>query len=187
MRNRTDATFQNQPGSCLRGQQRRPTVPTKSLVLVRQCFDDAPGGTDRIIDNHVPGTNLGTLLNGILRRNVIDPWPKTMQSLRLTRRNELESKFPNHVVNGWIGHDSTTAAKHYLMTTPDDWASAETTATGDPNDLSNIVEQPATGGLPGTVIRVNQATLPMTPLGAKARKNPPQSYRDGFSDYPART
>lgn len=46
-------------------------------------------------------------------------WPKVCQQLRSTRRTELQEEFPNHVVNEWLGHDSTTADKHYLQVTPE--------------------------------------------------------------------
>lgn len=46
-------------------------------------------------------------------------WPKVCQQLRSTRRTELDAEFPPHVVNEWLGHDSTTAEKHYQQVTPE--------------------------------------------------------------------
>ncbi|MCR9293911.1 MAG: site-specific integrase, partial [bacterium] len=58
-----------------------------------------------------------------LRRHVADIcgqcWPKVCQQLRSTRRTELDAEFPPHVVNEWLGHDSTTAERHYQQVTPE--------------------------------------------------------------------
>jgi integrase len=47
-------------------------------------------------------------------------YPKICQQLRSTRRTELQQEFSDHVLNEWLGHDSKTAAKHYLQITPGD-------------------------------------------------------------------
>lgn len=80
------------------------------------------------------------MLSGILERGGVKPWPKPMQNLRLTRRNELEAKHPHHVVNWWMGHSSSTASKHYLRVTNEDWeAGAKQSTMPIANDTAKTV------------------------------------------------
>lgn len=86
-------------------------------------------------------------MTGILDRGGITPWPKPMQNLRLTRRNELEAFHPHHVVNAWMGHSASTAHKHYLRVTDADWVAGSSTSS---------VTEPAIGGVTGGVISAAQ-------------------------------
>ena len=61
--------------------------------------------------------NLRTQFNRILERAGVPIWPKLFVNLRSTRRTELQDKFPDHVVNKWLGHSSKVAEKHYLQVT----------------------------------------------------------------------
>lgn len=49
-----------------------------------------------------------------------------LQQLRKTRRNELEERFPGHVVNEWMGHTKEVAESNYLEVTPEHWQKALT-------------------------------------------------------------
>ena len=51
-------------------------------------------------------------------------WPKLFNNLRSTRRTELQEKFPDHVVNRWLGHGRKVAEKHYLQITEEHWSKA---------------------------------------------------------------
>lgn len=67
-------------------------------------------------------------------------WPKACQQLRSTRRTELDALFPAYVVNEWLGHDSTTAEKHYQQVTPEHLSRAarlETVTTTVDDDDTN--------------------------------------------------
>ena len=61
--------------------------------------------------------NLRTQLLKIIARAGLKPWPKLFQNLRATRRTELQERFPTHVVNAWLGHDTEVAEKHDLQVT----------------------------------------------------------------------
>ena len=41
-----------------------------------------------------------------------------------TRRTELQERFPDHVVNRWMGHSGKVAEKHYLQVTEEHWGEA---------------------------------------------------------------
>ncbi len=59
--------------------------------------------------------NLRTRLHAIIRAAGLEPWPKAFVALRSTRATELREKFPEHVVNAWIGHSQRVAERHYLQ------------------------------------------------------------------------
>ena len=42
----------------------------------------------------------------------------------LTRRTELQERFPDNVVNRWMGHSGKVAEKHYLQVTDEHWSTA---------------------------------------------------------------
>ena len=68
--------------------------------------------------------NLRTQLGKIIRRAGLKPWPKLFQNLRSTRETELAEEYPMHVVCDWIGNSQAVAAKHYLQTTDEHFATA---------------------------------------------------------------
>lgn len=74
-------------------------------------------------------TNLRTQLHRILARVGIVPWPKTFVNLRASCRTELQERFPDHVINQWLGHSSRVAERHYLQTTDAHWERAITEQT----------------------------------------------------------
>ncbi len=45
-------------------------------------------------------------------------WPKVFQQLRSTLQTELDAELEPYVVNEWLGHDSSTAERHYQQVTP---------------------------------------------------------------------
>ena len=68
--------------------------------------------------------NLRTQLIRIFEDAGLKAWPKPFVNLQATRRTELQERFPDHVVNAWLGHSSRIAEKHYLQVTPEHWAKA---------------------------------------------------------------
>lgn len=68
--------------------------------------------------------NLRTQFGRILKVAGVKPWPKLFVNLRSTRRTELQEKFPDHVVNRWMGHSGKVAEKHYLQVTEKHWSDA---------------------------------------------------------------
>ncbi len=61
-----------------------------------------------------------------LEKAGIPPWPKLWHALRASAETDLAARFPIHVVAGWLGNTPKIAAKHYLMTTDDDFDRAAT-------------------------------------------------------------
>jgi integrase len=70
--------------------------------------------------------NLRTGLLRKLAKAGIAPWPKLWHALRASAETDLAARFPIHVVAGWLGNTPKIAAKHYLMTTDDDFDRAAT-------------------------------------------------------------
>ncbi len=68
--------------------------------------------------------NLRTQFVRILGLADVKPWPKLFVNLRSTRRTELQERFPDHVVNRWMGHSGKVAEKHYLQVTDEHWQRA---------------------------------------------------------------
>ena len=82
--------------------------------------------------------NLRTQFTRIVERAGIKAWPKMFVNLRSTRRTELQEMFADHVVNAWLGHSGTVAAKHYLQVTDEHWARA--IGAGSPAVIEGLAE-----------------------------------------------
>ena len=124
-----------------------PIFPELAPIL-EAAFDAAVPGQVRCLERYVRDANLGTTMNRIIERAGLKPWGKTFQNLRASRRTELEERFPNHVVNAWMGHSAKVAEKSYLQVTPDHWALGASMATGS--------DTATTGGVTGGVILADQ-------------------------------
>jgi integrase len=118
-----------------------PIFPELAPIL-EAAFDNAYPGQVRCLERYVRDANLGTTMNRIIERAGLSPWEKTFQNLRASRRTELEERFPNHVVNSWMGHSAKVAEKSYLQVTPDHWELGATITTG-----SAIAAGGVTGGV----------------------------------------
>ena len=90
----------------------------ETLPYLQDAFEIAEAGQKVVC---WPGSQ--DSLTELLKRQVVaacgECWPKACQQLRSTRRTELDALFPAYVVNEWLGHDSTTAEKHYQQVTPE--------------------------------------------------------------------
>ena len=110
--------------------------------------------------------NLRTQFGRILRVAGVEPWPKLFVNLRSTRRTELQERFPDHVVNRWMGHSGKVAEKHYLQVTDEHWSTAA--------NLSPIASPIGSDTEP---IRGNQKTKkPSDLLGSDGGRVPPMAY-----------
>jgi len=63
--------------------------------------------------------NLGTRFKKIIRRTVVETWPKPFQNLRASCQTDLEQTLPTYVVCQWLGNTPGIANKHYLTVTED--------------------------------------------------------------------
>ena len=101
-----------------------PIFP-EMLVALREAFEAAPDGAVHCVQRYRGGdTNLRTQFGRILGAAGVNPWPRLFHNLRSTRRTELQERFPDHVLNEWLGHSSKVAAKHYLQVTEQHWSDA---------------------------------------------------------------
>ena len=100
-----------------------PMFPEIRAALA-EAFEAAPDGAVYCVGRYRGSENLRTQFARILERAGVIPWPKPFINLRSTRRTELQERFPDHVVNGWLGHSGAVAAKHYLQTTDEHWERA---------------------------------------------------------------
>lgn len=85
-------------------------------------------------------------------------------NLRASCRTDLQERFPDHVINTWLGHSSRIAERHYLQTTDAHWERATT-------------EEPvatASGGNTGGNISANPEESGDSKLDGKPNKNKPQ-------------
>jgi integrase len=93
-------------------------------ILERAFHRPIPEGQNPpvyVVGGYRGQVNLGTTMIRIVERAGVKPWPKTFVNLRSTRRTELQERFPDHVVNSWLGHSGKVAEKHYLQVTEEHW------------------------------------------------------------------
>ena len=107
----------------------------------------------------------------------LTPWEKTFQNLRASRRTELEERFPNHVINAWMGQSAKVAEKSYLQVTPSHWEAGATTTTEYQN-----------GGTTGGTVSANQGlssgTTDGTTKPSRHEKTHSRRVQSGFQTPP---
>lgn len=101
-------------------------------------------------DGHLIGRYHTSQIGTLLRKRTINaglkPWPRTMDTLRTTRRNELETQgYRSTAINHWVGHSQQTADRSYSRVTTADWNQANT-ANPKP-ELAPPTTPPATANL----------------------------------------
>jgi len=89
------------------------------------CWDAAEPGSKFVISRHRPpvlksgagwaNANLRTMLEKIINRAGLTPWPRLFHNLRASRQTELADRFPSHVVCAWMGNSEAVAREHYLQ------------------------------------------------------------------------
>lgn len=92
--------------------------------LLEQALEESPQkrkDAHVILSHRGNETNLRTQLLRIIKAAGLEAWPKLFNNLRASCRTELEERFPSHVIDGWLGHSSAVAKKHYLQITDDHW------------------------------------------------------------------
>ncbi len=92
--------------------------------------------------------SLGTQFHRIIEATGLVPWQQPLVNSHACCRTDLEEKFPGHVIDGWLGHSSRIAAKHYLQTTDEHWVRASS---------DTVFAKPVqNGGVTGGVIDADQ-------------------------------
>lgn len=87
---------------------------------LRQAFEEywetLPEGAGMRVFPQCPNDQaLTSRFKKILKRAGVQKWPKFFQSMRATRATELRKKFPEYMVNSWIGHTQAVAEEHYIL------------------------------------------------------------------------
>ena len=80
------------------------------------------------------------MIERIILRAGLKPWPKLFQNLRSTRETELAERWPEHVICAWIGNSRVVARKHYLQVTEEHFEQAAISGT---QAAQNPAQQPA--------------------------------------------
>ena len=93
---------------------------------LERLYDGAPDGSRFVFDRFRGTADKTYRYNAIKAIELagIKPWPKLWTNLRASARTDLLDKFPEHVVNAWLGHGSKVGHKHYNRVTPAHYAAA---------------------------------------------------------------
>jgi integrase len=121
-----------------------PIFP-QTMPYIRQAFHDAPERATKVFrsfsSEHVMTPIMKKHIEAVIGKKRM--WPAVLQQLRKTRRNELEGRFPGHVVNEWMGHTKEVAESNYLEVTPEHWQKA---LTVNPSEGISVADFGNTGG-----------------------------------------
>lgn len=106
-----------------------PIFPELAVHL-REAFEQAKPGAVHVITRYrEKQKNVRTQFARYVKAAGLKPWPKPFINMRSMRAIELRERFPDHVVNKWIGHCQATASGHYLRVLESHWQSAAATQT----------------------------------------------------------
>ena len=115
------------------GREYRKCPLFEAVEVLGEWFVEAPEGAEYVISSIVRGSNrsgrqsknLDKPFHKIIRNSGAEPWSKPWQSLRVSRRNELErTDFEPHLLDAWMGHSRKVASQHYLQVTDADYQRA---------------------------------------------------------------
>ena len=93
---------------------------------LERLYDAAPEGSRYVFDRFRGTADKTYRYNAIKAIELagVKPWPKLWTNLRASARTDLLEKFPEHVVNAWLGHGSKVGRKHYNRVTPEHYSRA---------------------------------------------------------------
>lgn len=141
---------------------------------LRQAFEEywetLPEGAGlKVFPDCPTDQTLTSRFKKILKRAGVQKWPKFFQSMRATRATELRKKFPEYMVNSWIGHIQKVAETHYLLNSVQEMQEAAEFVTMEGPTSSPMGV--AMGGLMG--VRVGEQSLyDSCKQNSKVKKNP---------------
>jgi integrase len=98
----------------------------------QELYDTLPEGCDDLIfpaESEIPPgispkKSLASWIQKVANRAGVNLWQKPFQNMRSSRDTELRKKFPEYLVNQWIGHTQQVAEAHYTQTLPSDFIDA---------------------------------------------------------------
>ena len=99
------------------GREERLVPAADVMPWLREVFEQAPEGSDRIITLYrESNTNLDKPLKEILYRAGLSPWPKLFNNMRSTCETEWLDRINNTtVVAAWMGHSEVVQREHYAQ------------------------------------------------------------------------
>ncbi len=113
-----------------KGERAVPIFP-ELLPYLRDVFEAAEPGDDRVITIFRPGDNLNPALRRTIKSAGVTAWPRAWHNLRATRQTELSARHPQQCVCAWMGNSKLVAMTNYLMITDADWTRATTEISGN--------------------------------------------------------
>jgi len=106
-----------------RGTRGVPIFPELAPFL-REAWEAAPEGEDRIFPDITPKSNLRTWLGKLAARAGVELWEKPWVNMRASAVTDAADKFPSHVCEAWFGHSEAIANRHYRQVTEDHFQKA---------------------------------------------------------------
>lgn len=86
---------------------------------LREAWEAAGEGADRIFPQVTPDSNLRTWLGKVATRAGVELWEKPWVNMRASAATDAADKFPSHVCESWFGHSEAIANRHYRQVTED--------------------------------------------------------------------
>jgi len=111
------------------------SAPVGAVYVVNERFRQAAMGP-----RGWRGCNLRTMMEKIVRRAGLTPWPRLFHNMRGSRETELADRFPIQTVTGWMGNTPRIALSNYLQIRETDFAKAVEEPCGA---LQPALQQPA--------------------------------------------
>ena len=108
-----------------RGKGKRVVPIFQELApLLREAWEAAHEGEDRVFPDITPESNLRTWLGKLAVRAGIELWEKPWVNMRASAVTDAADKFPGHVCEAWFGHSEAIANRHYRQVTEDHFQKA---------------------------------------------------------------
>jgi len=167
-----------------RGTRVVPIFPELAPFL-REAWEAAPEGEDRIFPDITPKSNRRTWLGKLAARAGVELWEKPWVNMRASAVTDAADKFPGHVCEAWFGHSEAIANRHYRQVTEEHFQKA-IAPDGKPADaptLGNATgqrEKPTDRTQPG-----RDDTRDRTPGGAKSGAREDEKAAQNPARYPA--
>jgi len=112
---------------------------------LREAWEAAPEGEDRIFPDITPKSNLRTWLGKVAVRAGVELWEKPFVNMWASAATDAADKFPGDVCEAWFGHSEAIANRHCRQVTEEHFQKAVTTAEKPPKRVASTAV-PATRG-----------------------------------------
>ena len=129
-----------------------PIFPELAPYL-REAWEAAPEGEDRVFPHVTPDSNLRTWLGKVAVRAGVELWEKPWVNMRASAATDAADKFPSHVCEAWLGHSEAIANRHYRQVTEEHFEKAVSAENVPPKRAASTAVPAAQGG--GPVDRTN--------------------------------